>query len=101
MHCSRCTSRFCQSCPPHVQVRDEHRTDFDQGRGGYGTLMWQEIEARQLNAVGQDDLEAAYGQREVHVGYPNKATAARKQQRRDNDAYPAQRNPRARDDDDD
>lgn len=85
-----------------MQVRDEHRTDFDQGRGGYGTLMWQEIEARQLNAVGQDDLEATYGTREVHVAYPNRASAGRKQQRRDNDSYPAQRqNPRARDDDDD
>lgn len=85
-----------------MQVRDEHRTDFDQGRGGYGTLMWQEIEARQLNAVGQDDLEATYGTREVHVAYPNKASAGRMQHRRDNDAYPAQRqNPRARDDDDD
>ena len=83
-----------------MQVRDEHRTDYDQGRGGYGTLMWKEIEARQLNAVGQDDLDATYSSREVHTGYPNKA--GRKQPRREHDSYPAQRqNPRARDDDDD
>ena len=85
-----------------MQVRDEHRTDFDQGRGGYGTLMWKEIEAHQQNAVGQDDIDASHGTREVHMGNPNKAIAGRKQQRRDNETYSAKRqNPRARDDDDD
>jgi len=29
------------------QVRDEYRMDYDPGRGGYGSLMTQELEARQ------------------------------------------------------
>ena len=27
----------------YVQVRDEYRTDYDGGRGGYGKLMQQKV----------------------------------------------------------
>jgi len=85
-----------------VQVRDEHRTDYDQGRGGYGQLMWQEIEQRQVAAVGQADIDAnpAYGRQE----YQNTrgGNAGRKRPHREFDTYqPQNKNPRARDDDDD
>ena len=79
-----------------MQVRDEHRTDYDQGRGGYGQLMWQEIETRQMAAVGQAEFESnpAYNRQDSNRG--------RKRQQRENDTYQQQsRNPRARDDDDD
>lgn len=78
------------------QVRDEHRTDYDQGRGGYGQLMWQEIETRQMAAVGQAEFDSnpAYNRQDSNRG--------RKRQQRENDTYQQQsRNPRARDDDDD
>ena len=29
------------------QVRDEYRMDYDAGRGGYGTILQQELAARQ------------------------------------------------------
>jgi len=79
-----------------MQVRDEHRTDYDQGRGGYGQLMWQEIETRQMAAVGQAEIDSnpAYNRQDSNRG--------RKRQQRENDTYQQQsRNPRARDDDDD
>ncbi|DBB10024.1 hypothetical protein WJX82_001006 [Trebouxia sp. C0006] len=78
------------------QVRDEHRTDYDQGRGGYGQLMWQEIETRQMAAVGQAEFDSnpVYNRQDSNRG--------RKRQQRENDTYQQQsRNPRARDDDDD
>lgn len=78
------------------QVRDEHRTDYDQGRGGYGQLMWQEIETRQMAAVGQAEFDSnpAYNRQDSNRG--------RKRQQRENDTFQQQsRNPRARDDDDD
>ncbi|DBA86211.1 hypothetical protein WJX77_005555 [Trebouxia sp. C0004] len=78
------------------QVRDEHRTDYDQGRGGYGQLMWQEIETRQMAAVGQAEFDSnpAYNRQDSNRG--------RKRQHRENDTYQQQsRNPRARDDEDD
>ena len=28
-----------------IQVRDEYRTDFDSGRGGYGKIVQQKLEA--------------------------------------------------------
>ena len=78
-----------------MQVRDEHRTDFDQGRGGYGKLMWEEIEARQNAAVGQMDIDVPQG---GGMGYNTK----RNRTQQDYSTYQAQnRNPRARDDDDD
>ncbi len=79
-----------------MQVRDEHRTDYDQGRGGYGQLMWQEIETRQMAAVGQAEFDSnpVYNRQDSNRG--------RKRQQRENDTYQQQsRNPRARDDDDD
>ena len=33
------------------QVRDEYRTDYDAGRGGYGTVVKQEMAARQAAAA--------------------------------------------------
>ncbi|KAG6604891.1 nuclear cap-binding protein subunit 2-like [Cucurbita pepo subsp. pepo] len=39
------------------QVRDEYRTDYDPGRGGYGKLVQKELEAqRQLVDYGTDSL---------------------------------------------
>ena len=31
----------------YVQVRDEYRTDWDAGRGGYGNIVKQELARRQ------------------------------------------------------
>lgn len=80
------------------QVRDEHRTDYDQGRGGYGMLMWEEIEQRQIAAVGQAEIDAnpSYG------GQDSTRGGGRKRQQRDfNNYQPQAKNPRARDDEDD
>ena len=85
-----------------MQVRDEHRTDYDQGRGGYGMLMWQEIEQRQTAAVGQPDFDAngVYGQAPM-LAVEN-SNAGRRRPQRDFDNYqPRSKNPRARDDEDD
>lgn len=30
-----------------LQVRDEYRTDYDAGRGGYGNILKQELEAKE------------------------------------------------------
>ena len=48
-----------------LQVRDEYRTDYDNGRGGYGNIMRSELEIRQqtmqdqmgMYAEGQDGEE--------------------------------------------
>ena len=32
---------------PDLQVRDEYRTDWDAGRGGYGNIVKQELARRQ------------------------------------------------------
>ena len=48
-----------------LQVRDEYRTDYDNGRGGYGNIMRSELESRQqtmqdqmgMYAEGQDAEE--------------------------------------------
>ncbi|KAK9866031.1 hypothetical protein WJX84_005567 [Apatococcus fuscideae] len=50
------------------QVRDEYRTDFDAGRGGFGNIVKTELMTRQQElqqrmdeyAEGQDDMEAEY-----------------------------------------
>ena len=50
-----------------VQVRDEYRTDFDAGRGGFGNIVKNELMTRQQEmqlrmneyAEGQDD-ESVY-----------------------------------------
>ena len=86
----------CTASSVAMQVRDEHRTDYDQGRGGYGQLMWQEIETRQMAAVGQAEFDSnpVYNRQDSNRG--------RKRQQREIDTYQQQsRNPRARDDDDD
>ena len=88
-----------------LQVRDEHRTDYDQGRGGYGQLMWQEIEARQQAAVGQMDIDSGFGYEQQQQDYNKPAPQRRKkqqQQQQQQESYqPQSRNPRARGDDDD
>ncbi|XP_015573899.1 nuclear cap-binding protein subunit 2 [Ricinus communis] len=38
------------------QVRDEYRTDYDPGRGGYGKLVQRELEQRQLVDYGAGSL---------------------------------------------
>jgi len=41
------------------QVRDEYRMDYDQGRGGYGTILKNEISSRQqmMASIG-DEMHA-------------------------------------------
>jgi len=41
-----------------VQVRDEYRTDWDAGRGGYGNIVKQELTARQAAVAEQMGLYA-------------------------------------------
>lgn len=86
-----------------MQVRDEHRTDYDQGRGGYGTLMWQEIEARQQAAAGQMDIDSGYGyeQQDYSRPAPQRRKKQQQQQQQQESYQPQFRNPRARGDDDD
>ena len=50
-------------CPPvdwHacLQVRDEYRTDWDAGRGGYGNIVKQELAARQEAIKGNMEMYA-------------------------------------------
>uniref|UniRef100_A0A0C9QLC9 Nuclear cap-binding protein subunit 2 n=1 Tax=Wollemia nobilis TaxID=56998 RepID=A0A0C9QLC9_9CONI len=58
------------------QVRDEYRTDYDPGRGGYGKLVQKELEARrQLVDYGVGSLgytgvsNSSYGGHGGHGGY--------------------------------
>lgn len=85
------------------QVRDEHRTDYDNGRGGYGQLMWQEIEARKQVAMGQMEVDNSYGYEQEHEYTKSAPQRRRKQQQQQHpqESYQPQRNPRARGDDDD
>ena len=41
-----------------MQVRDEYRTDWDAGRGGYGNIVKEELSARQVAVVQNMDLYA-------------------------------------------
>lgn len=82
-------------------MRDEHRTDYDQGRGGYGQLMWQEIEARQQAAVGQMEIDSGYSyepQQEVPRPAPQRRRKQQhQQQQQQQESYQAQFvNPKAR-----
>ncbi|KAI7840260.1 hypothetical protein COHA_006042 [Chlorella ohadii] len=42
------------------QVRDEYRMDFDSGRGGYGSILQKEMEARQAMMASLSE-EMSYG----------------------------------------
>ena len=39
-------------------MRDEYRTDYDNGRGGYGNIMRSELEARQQTMQDQMGMYA-------------------------------------------
>jgi len=39
---------FCSAVRFCFQVRDEYRTDFDEGRGGYGVIVKQKHQYRPL-----------------------------------------------------
>ncbi|CAL8469452.1 g8993 [Coccomyxa elongata] len=53
------------------QVRDEYRTDWDAGRGGYGNIVKQELTARQIaikeqmNMYAEGQIEGGEGTEEV------------------------------------
>lgn len=72
--------------------------DYDQGRGGYGQLMWQEIEARQQAATGQMDVDSGYGyEQQDYSRQPQPQPPRRRKQQQD---YPHEtRNPLMREDD--
>ncbi|XP_020277210.1 nuclear cap-binding protein subunit 2 [Asparagus officinalis] len=61
------------------QVRDEYRTDYDPGRGGYGKLVQKELEAqRELVDYGtgslgdfQPNMPSQYGRQGGNRGYRN------------------------------
>ena len=38
------SSRHSWAWRPRSEVRDEYRTDYDGGRGGYGMIMKQKLE---------------------------------------------------------
>ena len=46
------------------QVRDEYRTNFDSGRGGYGQLLKQELEKAKEEEEQEEELEDYDGMRE-------------------------------------
>lgn len=48
---------YAEACPA-PQVRDEYRTDWDAGRGGYGNIVKEELSARQVAVVQNMDLYA-------------------------------------------
>ncbi|PKU87095.1 nuclear cap-binding protein subunit 2 [Dendrobium catenatum] len=51
------------------QVRDEYRTDYDPGRGGYGKLVQRELEAqRQLVEYGGGSLDSFQPNIPTHYG---------------------------------
>ena len=63
-HAPACSGCACQTpLSWERQVRDEYRTDWDAGRGGYGNIVKQELAARQdaikvqmgMYAAGQGD----------------------------------------------
>ncbi|XP_048439929.1 nuclear cap-binding protein subunit 2 isoform X1 [Pyrus x bretschneideri] len=75
------------------QVRDEYRTDYDPGRGGYGKLVQQELEAqRTLVDYGTGSLgsfpQAMPPQYGRHGGGPNHGGTHRPTQRLSSEAVP-------------
>lgn len=54
-----------------MQVRDEYRTDWDAGRGGYGNIVKQELTARQIaikeqmNMYAEGQIEGGEGTEDV------------------------------------
>jgi hypothetical protein len=49
--------------PTFIQVRDEYRTDWDAGRGGYGNIVKNELVSRQ-DAIKKQMSMYAEGQQE-------------------------------------
>jgi hypothetical protein len=56
-----------------LQVRDEYRTDWDAGRGGYGNIVKQELSIRQETIRAQMGMYAE-GQQEGDA--PEEAVAS-------------------------
>lgn len=48
-----------------LQVRDEYRTDWDAGRGGYGNIVKQELAIRQETIKAQMGMYAEGQQEEA------------------------------------
>lgn len=59
---------------PVIQVRDEYRTDWDAGRGGYGNIVKQELTSRQMVIKEQMSMYAE-GQIEGGEGVKDDAAA--------------------------
>lgn len=57
---------------PLLQVRDEYRTDWDAGRGGYGNIVKQELSSRQI-AIKEQMSMYAEGQIEGGEGADDEA----------------------------
>lgn len=65
--------------PLFLQVRDEYRVDFDEGRGGYGNIVKAQLSDRQQDMLhqmreyeaGQDDARGSGDEaEEPHTGGP-------------------------------
>lgn len=60
-----------------AQVRDEYRTDWDAGRGGYGNIVKQELTTRQAAVAEQMGMyEEGQGGEEAPINVDSDAVAA-------------------------
>ena len=60
-----------------AQVRDEYRTDWDAGRGGYGNIVKQELTSRQAAVAEQMGMyEEGQGGEEAPMNVDSDAVAA-------------------------
>ncbi|XP_065876644.1 nuclear cap-binding protein subunit 2 [Euphorbia lathyris] len=79
------------------QVRDEYRTDYDPGRGGYGKLVQRELEERQLVDYGAGSLGnyapvmqphyGRHGGNHGHGGYNRQGRDYHRKRQRDDDRH--------------
>ncbi|XP_021678906.2 nuclear cap-binding protein subunit 2 [Hevea brasiliensis] len=79
------------------QVRDEYRTDYDPGRGGYGKLVQRELEQRQLVDYGTGSLGSfppvmtpyygRHGGSHGHGGYHRHGRDYHRKRHRDDDRH--------------
>jgi len=57
----------------HFQVRDEYRTDYDVGRGGYGQIMKNKLDVTEMFSWKRirKSLKQKTFQKRLKISYPN------------------------------